>query len=280
MLPQLIAFREVAEKRSFRAAAETMNISQSALTLRIQNLEATLGFALLDRDRSGVSLTPEGERFLPYARSSIQAVRDGAAEARRARSFRAVYRIISSYNLISVFVLKWLRQLMDDCPDVSVALDCGYPDVAARLFSVGLVDIAVTFEPIRLPGLMSEVLYTDESILVTSCERMEDWRAHYAYVHWDDAFTEQHRALLGEEENNSQLTIFFLDVLRVWALSGPASGYMSAKVAEPYLASGQLKRVPNMPVFQRPVYMTHMAHPADRDAHIAALAALRRVLPH
>jgi LysR family transcriptional regulator, flagellar master operon regulator len=279
MLPQLIAFREVAEKRSFRAAAEVLNISQPALTLRIQNLEATLGFSLLDRDKGGVSLTPEGERFLPYARSSIQAVRDGAAEARRARTFRAVYRIISSYNLINVFVLAWVRRLMDDRPDVSVTLDCGYPDVAARLFSAGLVDITVTFEPIVMPGLISEMLYTDESILVTSCERLEEWRDHYAYVHWDDAFTEQHRALLGEVENNPQLTIYFLDVLRVWALSGPASGYMSARVAAPYLASGQFKRVPDVPVFQRPVYMTHLARPADREAHAAGIAALRAVLP-
>ena len=274
MLAQLIAFCEVAHKGSFRSAAEALNISQPALTLRIQKLEEQLRFQLFSRERRSVQLTPEGERFLPFARSAIQAVRDGKAEARRARTFSAVYRIMSSYNLLDVFVLNWVRRLQSACPDVAVSLDCGYPDLSARLFSAGLIDLAVTYEPISAPGLASHLLYNESVILVTSCKDVEDWRQHYVYAHWDERFAEEHRELLSEEENNPRMTIYFLDALRAWALTGPASGYMAAMAARPYLADGRLRRVPGMPEFQRPVYASRWLRPADEKAHKAAWETL------
>ena len=274
MLAQLIAFCEVAHKGSFRAAAEGLNISQPALTLRIQKLEEQLRFQLFSRERRSIQLTPEGERFLPFARSAIQAVRNGKAEARRARTFSAVYRIMSSYNLLDVFVLNWVRRLQNACPDVAVSLDCGYPDLSARLFSAGLIDLAVTYEPIAAPGLASHLLYNETVILVTSCDEIEDWRQHYVYAHWDERFAEEHRELLTEEENNPRMTIYFLDALRAWALTGPASGYMAAMAARPYLADGRLRRVPGMPEFQRPVYASCWLRPADATAHNAAWETL------
>ena len=274
MLAQLIAFCEVAHKGSFRAAADGLNISQPALTLRVQKLEEQLRFQLFNRERRGVQLTPEGERFLPFARSAIQAVRDGQAEARRARSYSAVYRIMSSFNLLNVFVLNWVRRLQRARPDIAVSLDCGYPDLSARLFSSGLIDLAVTYEPISAPGLASHLLYNESVILVTSCDDVEDWRRHYVYAHWDERFAEEHRELLSEEENNPSMTIYFLDALRAWALSGPASGYMAEMVARPYLADGRLRRVPGTPVFQRPVYASRWLRPADDRAHEAAWETL------
>ncbi len=275
MLAQLIAFCEVAHRGSFRAAADGMNISQPALTLRIQKLEEQLRFELFNRDRRGIKLTPEGERFLPYARSAIQAVRDGQAEARRARSFSAVYRIMSSYTLLDVFVLDWVRRLQAAHPDIAVSLDCGYPDFSARLFAAGLIDLAVTYEPIAAPGLASHVLYNESLILVTSCGDVEDWRRHYVYAHWDDRFAEEHREMLPDEENNPRMTIFFMDAVRALALTGPASDYMAEQSARPYLADGRLNRVPGMPEFQRPVYATRWQRPADETAHGAAWRTLQ-----
>jgi DNA-binding transcriptional LysR family regulator len=50
----------LAERLNFARAADALGISQSALSRSIQSLEQELGMRLFDRDRSGVSLTPQG----------------------------------------------------------------------------------------------------------------------------------------------------------------------------------------------------------------------------
>ena len=68
------AFLAVVDQGSFTAAARRLGITQPAVSSQIASLEASLGFVLFERGRF-LSLTPEGESFLPYARR-IQAAYD------------------------------------------------------------------------------------------------------------------------------------------------------------------------------------------------------------
>src|SRR5690349_12298934 len=62
------AFLAVAERGSFRRAAESLHITQTALTRRLQNLEENLGVLLVERTTRSVALTLIGREFLPRAR--------------------------------------------------------------------------------------------------------------------------------------------------------------------------------------------------------------------
>jgi DNA-binding transcriptional LysR family regulator len=57
----------LSRRLSYARAAEDLGISQSALSRSIQSLERQLGMRLFDRDRSGVSLTPEGQLVVERA---------------------------------------------------------------------------------------------------------------------------------------------------------------------------------------------------------------------
>jgi DNA-binding transcriptional LysR family regulator len=65
------AFVHVAELGSFNRAAEHLFITQTALTRRIQRLEAFVGLRLLDRTTRSTSLSPMGKEFLPLARRIV-----------------------------------------------------------------------------------------------------------------------------------------------------------------------------------------------------------------
>lgn len=67
----LRAFLAVAEARSFTRAASELNMSQPALSAKIRELERQLGFALLNRTRRHVELSPEGRSFLAHARRMV-----------------------------------------------------------------------------------------------------------------------------------------------------------------------------------------------------------------
>lgn len=66
------AFIAIADHGSFQKAADALHISQTALTRRLQNLEAFLGVMLVERTTRAVSLTRIGQDFLPQAQRLLQ----------------------------------------------------------------------------------------------------------------------------------------------------------------------------------------------------------------
>ncbi|MEM6538799.1 MAG: hydrogen peroxide-inducible genes activator [Pseudomonadota bacterium] len=84
-LKQLSCLVAVEETLHFRRAAERCGMSQPALSAQIQNLEDALTVQLLERGRSGVTLTPIGREVVSRARDVVenaQGIVDVAASAR------------------------------------------------------------------------------------------------------------------------------------------------------------------------------------------------------
>ncbi len=73
-------FVRVVEAGSFAAAARELDVSPPAITQLIGALERELGAPLLRRDSRHLSLTPDGEQFLPACANALAELR--AAEAR------------------------------------------------------------------------------------------------------------------------------------------------------------------------------------------------------
>ena len=70
------AFVLAADLKSFTRAAEVLDTTQSAVSLKIKRLEAGLGRRLLERTPRQVQLSPDGSAFLGAARSLIAAHQD------------------------------------------------------------------------------------------------------------------------------------------------------------------------------------------------------------
>src|SRR3546814_19050122 len=63
-LKQLEAFNWIAKLDTFERAAAKLNTTQSAISKRIQELEASIGLPWLDRSHRGARLTRHGEQLL------------------------------------------------------------------------------------------------------------------------------------------------------------------------------------------------------------------------
>jgi len=83
-LRQLRAFVLVADKGSFVAAAETLALSQPALSHSIQQLEEQIGSALFHRTTRSVKLTGLGMGFLPTARHLLRQIDTSIADIQEA----------------------------------------------------------------------------------------------------------------------------------------------------------------------------------------------------
>src|SRR5689334_15641346 len=84
----LAAFVAAVETGSIRAAAEALDLTQSATTKRVQALESRLGVPLLIRDRHGVRASEQGMTLYPEARRALDALAqaEGVLQASTASS--------------------------------------------------------------------------------------------------------------------------------------------------------------------------------------------------
>ena len=76
------AFIAIADQGGFGRAAESLHITQTALSRRVQNLEAFLGVKLVERTTRSVTLTAIGRDFLPQARRLLTDLASALVEIR------------------------------------------------------------------------------------------------------------------------------------------------------------------------------------------------------
>jgi len=122
-LRQLRSLAEIRKHGSFAAAGERIGLSQSAISVQMQQLESSLGVTLFERSNRPVTLTPEGSRIAGIA----DEVLDRLAQMRRVAS--------GSETLDSVavgFVPTTVHYLL---PRVLEALRESYPELQVRVRS-------------------------------------------------------------------------------------------------------------------------------------------------
>lgn len=67
---------EIAKTKSISKAAENLYMGQPNLSRAIKELEENLGITIFNRTTKGISITPEGEQFLQYAKRIIAQVNE------------------------------------------------------------------------------------------------------------------------------------------------------------------------------------------------------------
>ncbi|MEV6873467.1 LysR family transcriptional regulator [Amycolatopsis sp. NPDC051128] len=103
---QVRAFVATAQERHFGRAAQSLFLTQQALSKRIRKLEDTLSTPLFLRTNRSVELTADGERFLPHARELLR-VADAAVAAMGADD-RPLRLDVVDYRLSPMFLLRRL----------------------------------------------------------------------------------------------------------------------------------------------------------------------------
>ena len=127
---------------SFTKAAEVLGYTQSGLTHMMNSLEKEVGFTLLERGRSGVRLTEEGERIAPAVREFLQANARLDSVIEQVASSRTEIIRVSAYASIAMHWLPGIIQrFREECPDVDVDIRMAdHVDVPYELLAQGKMD--------------------------------------------------------------------------------------------------------------------------------------------
>ncbi|HEV3430801.1 MAG TPA: pca operon transcription factor PcaQ [Paraburkholderia sp.] len=165
----LQCFLAVAQFGSVQQAAESLSITQPAVSKTIAELEAALGVKLFERGRHGAVPTREGQLFMPHASACVSALRQGVALLAREEGAVAATLDIGVLPTVATALLPpALRGFTVDWPRVSVRLMTGANAELLELLKAGAISFAVgrLADPERMVGLSFEQLYNEPLAVV------------------------------------------------------------------------------------------------------------------
>ncbi|RZL65372.1 MAG: LysR family transcriptional regulator [Variovorax sp.] len=146
----LRAFEAVARHLNFRAAADEMALTQSAVSRQIQSLEEEVGVPLFLRHTRAVELTGAGAQLLLAVQQSLPRI-DGAIRQIRQSAGRKSVSLTTFASFASMWLIPRLEAFQRDNPEIDIRIDAS--DTAVDL-DVADVDIALRYGPreTALPG--------------------------------------------------------------------------------------------------------------------------------
>lgn len=166
-LTDLRLFLQAVAAGSFSEGARRANISISALSERMKNLEIEAGTALFLRRARGSELTPAGQEFALLARSVLlQAERlEGTVASWRSRLSGSI-RLLTNSNAISSFLPEILARFLVRYPDVELTVREAISDDIAHSVRMGEADLGVVAGTADLDGLSVKPFRTDRLIVL------------------------------------------------------------------------------------------------------------------
>lgn len=163
----LRAFVAVAEELNFTRAAARLFVAQQALSAQIRQLEKRLGVALFERTTRKVELTAAGERLLPHARATLQALDAGTSALEAAqRAARANLRVGMSGTAMVPVAGETIRRFGDAHPEVELVVSNAGLDQPAAGLAEGTVDVAFVRPPFADEGISMVTVLTEERYAV------------------------------------------------------------------------------------------------------------------
>jgi len=139
---QLRAFVTVAYEGNLTRAAERLHVTQPAVSLQIKSLQTALNLMLFSRNASGMALTDDGAKLLPYAErvlASFNEFRQGADSLHTTLSGSlAIGTILDpEFTRLGVF----LKRLVETYPQLSTELRHGMSGWVAQEIKAGALDV-------------------------------------------------------------------------------------------------------------------------------------------
>ena len=167
-LRQLRYLESLAETRHFGHAAAACAVSQPALSMQIKELEDELSLSLVERRKSGVELTDQGEEVVRRARTILASVRDLVDYAKHQEGVLSGTLKLGAIPSIAPYLLPAaLPELHRRFPSLNLQLRETLTANLLRELVTGDLDAILVALPLDDPEVETLSLFDDRFILAT-----------------------------------------------------------------------------------------------------------------
>ncbi len=160
-------FVALAGQLHFGRAAAELRISQPALSQQIRVLERELGVRLLDRDRRGVSLTPEGAILVREAKAVLSRYAAAVTRVRTARARGGALTIAYTRSGVDELTQRAVGRFRQHHPTISTSVLSGWSEWSLQQLGDGAIDAAfIRVPPETEPAGIALMRLADEELVV------------------------------------------------------------------------------------------------------------------
>ncbi|SFJ69793.1 DNA-binding transcriptional regulator, LysR family [Thermoflavimicrobium dichotomicum] len=271
------AFLMVAKTKSFSRSAELLNVVQSTVTVRIQQLERKLGKKLFIRKTRSVELTDHGKILLPYIERVMELIKEGEQATISYGRYSERLTIGGLYSVWNSAFYSIIQKYRQKYPQVAIRLMTNHSDEINLKIKDGLFDAGLVCIPPMDPAFETVPLYQETLELVkspslslekTMVSSKDLLSLPYIHLDWGPPFTEWFIQEVGQQE----LMGFSVDdagtLLRALQL-GEGIGFVLHQTVLEQIQNGTLERVPfysNQPIPKRTIFLVYpkrkQHHPA------------------
>ena len=172
-------FFEVAKQGNISKAAESLYISQPAISKTIVRLEDNLNVKLFKRNSRGVSLTEEGEVLFRHVQEAIHHIEEAENALQKMKDYHIGHLDIgASTTLCRYILLPYLKKFMEEFPNIQINLKNQDSAKNIQVLEAQDIDIALVAIPKHLSPNQKVILEQEvEDIFVASPKYIENLKA-------------------------------------------------------------------------------------------------------
>lgn len=251
----LRVFRAVVECGGFSAAEVELNISRSAISISMSDLEERLGLRLCQRGRAGFSLTDEGEMVYQASQQLMTSLEDFRTQVNAIHAeLKGELSIGITNNMVTLKHMKVtdaLKRLKHMGPDVEVQIRMIPPNEIERHVLDGGLHVGVVPELRSLPGLDYAHLYDEQSQLYCNIDHplfaVDDHDISVDMINQADAVSPAYAQIAETKVNYQNLKTTAIATDREGVafliLTGCYIGYLPVHYARQWVQSNEIRAI-------------------------------------
>ena len=272
---QLETFLSVANTRNFNRSAETLCITQSAVSTRIRKLEEALGVELFSRGRFGAELTSSGVKFQQYAVQLCEVWRYAQQELALPRGYEGILRLSTQFSVWEKFVNSWVIDMRERYPNIALHLEADYSMTMMEQIVNNMLDIGVMYQPRIMLDIEIIKLFDDKFVLISTepsdLESLD--KDKYVYIGWCPGFHSAHSSQVPSLTAKG-VTMGLGTMAIEYLKEKGGSVYLQAWRAKELLDSKEFHLVENAPAILQPVYAVYRKGTQNNELYDAAIKSL------
>jgi DNA-binding transcriptional LysR family regulator len=164
---RLQVFHTVARLLSFTKAAESLHMTQPAVTFQVRQLEEYFNTRLFDRTHNRISLTEAGKQVYKHSGQIFEKYREMENAVRELTGEISGILSLGASSTIAEYMLPaLLGDFKHQFPDVTIRLKVANSDGIVHMVENNVIDLGVVESTVGNKNLAVELCRTDELVLI------------------------------------------------------------------------------------------------------------------
>ncbi|HHR5882845.1 HTH-type transcriptional regulator HdfR [Providencia alcalifaciens] len=201
----LRTFLEVSRTRHFGRAAESLYLTQSAVSFRIRQLETQLGTSLFTRHRNNIRLTAAGERLVPYAESLMNTWLQAKKEITHA-SQHTELSIGATSSLWESYLTGWLEVLYSQHDELRLEARVSTRQSLVKQLHSRELDLLIAIEPPKMDEFESTIIGSIQLQLMASQKNIALTQYNFIKLEWGADFHPKNEPTLLQDDSPVMIT--------------------------------------------------------------------------